>query len=100
VFNQPILTMLDCLYPTCARKDLRGSTASPPRSALLIAGLLGEASGEQVGDAPHLFAGQCSPHRIVREPRLLFYGSKSGCKGFAARSVRTERNYLKNPPPP
>jgi hypothetical protein len=37
-----------------------------PREFGWFEGLLGRASGEQVGDALHLFTGHCAPHRTVR----------------------------------
>jgi hypothetical protein len=43
----PILIMLDCLNSRHARKDLHGSTAWPPPSALLIAGSQRERAGSR-----------------------------------------------------
>jgi hypothetical protein len=57
--------MLEWSYPMYDRNNSGGSTALPLCSAWLVAGLLGEASGEQVGDALHLFAGHLATHRLV-----------------------------------
>jgi hypothetical protein len=73
--------MPEWFYPRRSRYNSHGPTALPLPSARLVACLLGEASGESVGVAPHTFAGPFAPHR----PRWCAVPSMSNSSVRACR---------------